>query len=67
MWIIKGNRAVNIEKATDAAIISADNEIVFYEGDIVLCSFKFEADKSKQKFREIFDAINNNTKVLYID
>lgn len=67
MWIIKDNRAVNIEKATDAAIISADNEIVFYNGDVVLCSFEFEADELKQKFREIFDAINNNTKVLYID
>lgn len=67
MWIIKGNRAVNIEKATDAAIISADNEIVFYEGDVVLCSFEFDADELTRKFREIFDAINNNTKVLYID
>lgn len=67
MWIIKGNRAVNIENATDASIISSDNQITFYKGDVVLCSFEFEADKSKQKFREIFDAINNNTKVLYID
>ena len=67
MWIIKGNRAVNIENATDAAIISADNEIVFYNGDVVLCSFEFNANELKQKFREIFDTINNNTKVLYID
>lgn len=67
MWIIKGNRAVNIENATDASIISNDNQIVFYEGDVVLCSFEFNAGEAKQKFREIFDAINNNTKVLYID
>ena len=67
MWIIKGNRAVNIENATDASIISSDNQIVFYEGDVVLCSFEFNAGEPKQKFREIFDAINNNTKVLYID
>lgn len=67
MWIIKGNRAVNIEKATDVSIISGDNQIAFYEGDVVLCSFKFNAGEVKQKFREIFDAINNNTKVLYID
>lgn len=67
MWIIKGNRAVNVENATDASIISSDNQIVFYEGDVVLCSFEFNAGEVKQKFREIFDAINNNTKVLYID
>ena len=67
MWIIKGNRAVNIKNATDASIIYGDNQIVFYEGDVVLCTFEFDADESKQKFREIFDAINNNTKVLYID
>ena len=67
MWIIKGNRAVNIENATDASIIPSDNQIAFYEGEVVLCSFEFNADELKQKFREIFDAINNNTKVLYID